>query len=208
MSPLSLTGLACFGAAIAIGLIASGTWRPVAEPVRSQPSARGLAVISMAFCEGGAVLGVVVGLIAATTGLVPDPADGVLAAGPAVAGALVGLGLILAKRRQIDPKVAEPAAAFIVGIAVLGIVVALMARYLHEPDSMSVATGPFALLGLINAASTLAMGVTSSRAVASLEGADASATTSIAKRQVSRNGVFQLGVIGSTVVALLFVVKA
>ena len=65
MGPLLMTGLSAFGAAVALGLISTGTWPPDGAPVSRQvPTGRSLAIILMAFCMGVAVLGTVVGLLA------------------------------------------------------------------------------------------------------------------------------------------------
>jgi hypothetical protein len=79
-----MTGLSCFGAAVALGLISPATWPPDEAPVSRQvPTGRSLAISHMAFSMGVGVLGTVVGLLAVVVaGAVAEPADGLLAAGP------------------------------------------------------------------------------------------------------------------------------
>jgi hypothetical protein len=199
MGALLMTGLASFGAAVAIGLLAAGTSRP------TRTASRSLAIVQMAFCEGIAVLGTMVGLLAVMTGAVPDPAGGLLAAGPAAAGAIVGLGLVVRHRPDSDPGVSTMGAMFVVGLAVLGIVVALLAFLIPQVGTTTLTGWPFIILGPVSAASALAIGVTGARALGSMAGADEETAKAIAARQISRGALFQLPAIGASVVAILLI---
>jgi len=133
LGPLVMTGLAALGAAVGIGWLCASSWIPTHEPTdRRVLTGRSLALVSMAFCEGIAVLGVVVGILAVMTDGQIGLTDELLAAGPAVVGAVIGLGLVVRHRRTADPRLVPHAVVFIVGLANLGIVVALLAYILGE----------------------------------------------------------------------------
>ncbi len=207
MSALAMTGLACFGAATAIGLVASSTVPTVAVR-RGAPSIRGLAIILMAFCEGIAVLGIVVGLLAIDSGLVQDPSSGILAAGAAIVGALVGIGLILANWGRSDRSVAVPGILFVAGLAMLGIVIAVLADVIDRIGTGSVAGWPFAVLGTASALAALAIGVTGTAAIRSMIGKDEADMKAIVAAQISRCALFQMVGVGASVIAILLVFRA
>lgn len=199
MGALLMTGLASFGAAVAIGLLAAGTSRPAGTVSRR------LAIVQMAYCQGIAVLGTVVGLLAVTAGAVPDHAGGLLAAGPAAAGAIVGLGLVVRHRLRSDPGISTFGAMFVVGLAILGIVVALLAVFFRDVGTTTLTDWPFIILGPVSTASALAIGVTGARALGSMMGADEETAKVIAAAQISRSVLFQLAAIGASVVAILLI---
>ncbi len=199
MGPLLMAGLACGGAAVAISLLAAGTSRPAGT------ASRGFAVVQIAFCQGIAVLGVVAGLLAVFAGAVPDPAGGLLAAGPAAAGAIVGLGLVVRHRHGSDAGVSTIGAMGIVGLAVLGIVVALLAFVIPVVGTTTLSDWPFIILGPVSGASALAIGVTGARALGSMTGADEETAKVIAAAQISRGALFELAAIGASVVAILLI---
>jgi hypothetical protein len=208
MGPLAMTGLSGFGAAIAIGLIAAASW-PADEPAggHQAASARGLAVILMAFCLGIAVLGTVVGLLAIfVAGAVTDTADGLFAAGPAVVGALIGLALIARHWRVADRGTAAFAAVYVFAIANLGCVVALLGVFVVEPAAKSLADWPFVILGFVSGATALAFGATGATAVRSMQGADESAAKAIVAAQISRSALLQIVFTTAGVVAVLLIV--
>lgn len=207
MGPLVMTGLAALGAGVGIGWLHSSTWMPTNESTdRRVATGRGLAIVSMAICEGIAVLGVVVGVLAVMTDGQIAQTDGLLAAGPAVVGALVGLGLVVRHRQTADPRLIPQAVFFIVGLAALGIVVAVLAYSFGEDGPKHPIEGPFLILGLVSLASALAIGATGADAVRSMEGADETASKAIAARQISRSALFQLAGVGASVIAILLIV--
>jgi F0F1-type ATP synthase membrane subunit c/vacuolar-type H+-ATPase subunit K len=206
MGPMLMTGLACLGGAIGIGLIASGTW-PATEPTPGRAtSGRGLAIILIAFCQGGAVLGVVAGLLAIfIAGAVTRPEYGLLAAGPALVGALIGIILIARHWRVGDRLFSVVAGLYVLGLAILGSVVTLLAWLIIDVPAHRLSDWPFLILGLVSAASTLAIGVTGASAVASLRGADEQTIKRIRAAQITRSAVFELGFIGATLAAIALI---
>ena len=205
MGPLLFTGLACFGGAVAIGLVAASTSRPVGVTGEAAAS-RGLAIVLMAFAQGIAVLGVVIGLLAVTLGAVRDPAGGLLAAGPAVAGAVVGIGLIVRRAASSDAQVSIVAAMFIVGMAVLGIVVALLGVFIVEVERSTLSDWPFVILGFASGASAIAIGVTGTRTVPKMTGADDQTRKALQSAQISRIVPFEAIAVGCSGIGILLVV--
>ena len=62
MGPLLMPGLACFGAAVGIGLLASAAGLPAGPPAAGASyrlASRSLVIVLAAFAEGVAVLGIV-----------------------------------------------------------------------------------------------------------------------------------------------------
>ncbi len=181
MGPFWLTGIVLFGATMALGLLTSSV-RPLGTPEAAAP-ARSLFVIHAAYIEGIGILGVVVGLLAITNGL---PAAPIVVAGPAVVGAGVGLGIVLARRRSLEPTTTTIGAMFIVGLAVLGIVVAILGRTLAVQRTVEVLDWPFIVGGLVAAAAALEIGRSGGIAVGNTIGADADAAALIRERQIRR----------------------
>jgi len=206
LGPLVMTGLAALGAAVGIGWLYASTWIPTHEPTdRRVLTGRSLALVSMAFCEGIAVLGVVVGILAVMTDGQIAQTDRLFAAGPAVVGAVIGLGLVVRHRQTADPRLVPHAVVFIVGLANLGIVVALLAYILGEDGPKHPIEGPFVILGLVSLASALAIGRTGARAVRSLERADEIASKAIQAKQIARNALFQIAGVGASIIAVVLI---
>lgn len=215
MGPLLMTGLACFGAAVGIGLLAAGFSPPPGPPervARYRLSARALLIILVAFVEGVAVVGIVVGLLAIEYGSVADPSDGLYAAIPALLGALVGLWLVLTHIDTIQTEVALICAMFIAMLAVLSIVVALLALFIVEPDADGSIgqrlTLAFMALGLISGGAALAIGVTGGRAIAAMPDGDEPARRAYRAVVVRRSMPFQLTAIGASTIAIVLVIVA
>jgi F0F1-type ATP synthase membrane subunit c/vacuolar-type H+-ATPase subunit K len=204
MGAMLMTGLACLGATIAIALIATSTLRPVGVST-DPPTSRSLAIILLAFVQGVAVLGVVVGLLAIFAGKVPDPASGLIAAGPAVAGAIVGLVLVVRNRRASDPKLLAIGATYIVAPAMLGVVVALLANFVVVVGAPRLLDWPFIILGATSSASALAIGVTGARTIRSTAGVNEQTRKALTSAQISRCALFQAASFGASAVAILLV---
>lgn len=207
MGPMLMTGLGCFGAAVAIGLLVDATSRPT-TPVVGPVPARSLAVISIAIAVGSGVLGVVVGLVAIQTGAVIDPASGVFAAAPAVVGFIVGVVLIVRGRRDVDPAVTAIAVPFLIGQATLGPVVAALAIFIPAESGPVPTEWPFVVLGLVLGASALGIGLTGSRTLRAMKGVDDTTAKVLTARQISMGLPFQLGGIAATAIAILLIVMA
>ena len=207
MGPLLMTGLSAFGAAVGLGLIAAGTWPPDGAPASRQvPTSRGLAIILMAFCLGAAVLGTVVGLLAIfIAGEVTDPVAGLLAAGPAAVGGLIGLVLVARHWRVGDPRISTLSAVYILNIVALGIVVAMLVLFIVEEPTKDLTDWPFVVCGLINGTCALAIGASGGTAVRAMRGADEQAGTAIVRAQISRNGLLQVPIIASSAIAIALI---
>lgn len=207
MGPALMTGLACFGAAVGIGLLVSGTWRSVAGTAdQVARRARGLALILMAFGQGIAVMGVVVGLLDIFLGPTRNPSDGLLAAVPAVAGSLIGLGLIVRHLPSGDRQFSAIAALYVVALAVLAIVVALLGYFIDETGTGNLADWPFAILGLISGTSAMAIGWTAASRIRAMQGADEATAKSITAAAISRAAIFQAAAVASSVVAIALII--
>lgn len=204
MGPMLMTGLACFGTAIAVGLLATSTSRPAEATAGASPS-RSLAIVLIAFAMGSAVMGVVVGLLAIETTGVPDPASGVYAAGPAIVGAIIGLGLIVRGAGDVDLPTACFAALFLLGLASLGATVALLAMFIPTGGAAAPSDWPFVVLGLASGASALGIGITGSRSLQAMKGSDEPTAKAISARQIRRCLPLQVVAIGATVIAILLI---
>lgn len=202
MGPLVMVGLAALGAAPAIGWISASTWRPPELFARGVPSARALTVVSMAFCAGLGILGFVIGILAVYVGGGATTLDEVMAALPAVAGALIGLAMTQRERDRTDAAMAIQAGTFLVALGVLGVIAAFLATTVPVAKS-SPGGSLFAILGLVEAGAALGIGATSARSIRSMQGANADTVAQIYRRQIGRSGVFQLAGVGAFVVAML-----
>ena len=203
-----MTGLCGFGGAVALGLIATGTSPEDSQHRGSrQPDGRGLAIILLAICQGEAVLGTVVGLLAIFLAGVTDPAAGVLAVVPATIGALVGLFLVVRHWRASDPTTSGLIVLYILATVVLSAVVALLALFIEGP-TIPLVDWPFSALGLVSAVATIGIGrigMTAVPAMRDVEGADAKA---IANTQLARVLPFQLSYVAANAIAIALVVLA
>jgi F0F1-type ATP synthase membrane subunit c/vacuolar-type H+-ATPase subunit K len=206
VSPLVMTAFAALAAATGIGWISASTWRPVEPPVRGEPSGRSLAIISMAFCEGMAVLGVVAGLLAIFMDVPVAPIDEALAAALPIAGAVLGVVLVVRDRAATDPKVAIFAANFILGLGVLGAVVSYLGTIIADHRVDLASPGPYVFLGLAQLIAIVGIAVTSASSIQAMRGADLAAAKAILARQVLRSTIFELVGVGAFVIALLFIV--
>jgi hypothetical protein len=203
-----MTGLSCFGAAIALGLIARGGLPPDDPSAKRQiPTSRSIAVILMAFCVGAATLGTIVGLLAIfVAGDVAEPSYGLLAAGPAIAGGVIGLILVARHRDQRNPSISAFAAIYILGITALGGTVALLALFIVEEATKSLTDWPFVILGLVSGGAALAIGTTGASAVRAMQGADEEKAKAVTKAVMSRVVWFQIAYLGASIVAILLIV--
>jgi F0F1-type ATP synthase membrane subunit c/vacuolar-type H+-ATPase subunit K len=199
-----MTGLAALGAAPAIGWISASTWPPTEPPARGKPSGRSLAVISMAFCEGIAILAVVVGLLAIFSNGPIGTTDEALAAALPLTGAVFGLVLVLGAWTRSDRWVALQAGVFILGLGVLGAVVASLGMIIADVP------GPegnwlYPVLGLVQFGAVLGIAITSGASIRAARGADAEVTRSIAERAILTWAAFELVGIGAFAIAIFLV---
>ena len=205
MGPLVMTGLATFGATVGVGLLLSGTY-PTTEPIdRRIPSGRSLAIVMMAFSMGIGTLGVVVGLLASMTDGDVGGTAWILAAGPAAAGAIIGIAIIVRNQPTANAQLVPIAVSFVVGMGVLGAVVAMMALTLADVGTKHPISGPFELLGLVSLASAIGIGLTGARAVRSMNGADEASSRTISSRQIMRGALFQAAGVAASAVAIVIV---
>jgi F0F1-type ATP synthase membrane subunit c/vacuolar-type H+-ATPase subunit K len=181
MGPLLLTGLVCLGGSVALGLLTSNMPRLGVNSERDT-RVRGLFAVQAAFINGMAILGVVVGLLAVDLG---HPVGGFLAAGPAAAGAIIGVAIAL-DAGGLDRRASSLGLSFIAGLGVLGVVAGLIATLVDGPGATSVVDWPFVVLGLIGGASALGVGLTGGVALRATEGVDADAVKSIQIAQLTR----------------------
>jgi len=203
MGPLALTGLVCLGAAIGLGLLASQA-RPATDPADA-PRMRGLLTLAAAFIQGIGVLAVVVGLLAVESGKAAGSSSAVLVAGLALAGALLGIALIVRDAGRVDPRAALLGAMFTIGLGTLGAVVGILAIVLDERASTSPPDWLFVAIGLVGGACALAIGRVGSRALmaATARNADLAAIQARMLRRIVPLAVVGDGAIGVAALILL-----
>ena len=206
MSPLIMTALAALAAATGIGWISASTWRAVEPPARGEPSGRSLAIVSTAFCEGIAILGVVAGLLAIFMDEPVAPIDEVLAGALPIAGAVLGIVLVIRHRRTIDPLVAIQATGFILGLGGLGLVVSFLGTIIADNGGEPGDPGFYVILALAQVIAIAGIALTSANSIQSMRGADVVATRAILARQILRSAIFELIGVGGFVIALLLIV--
>lgn len=206
MSPLVMTALAALAASTGIGWISASTWRPVKPPARGEPSGRSLAIVSMAFCEGIAVLGVVAGLLAIFMDEPVAPIDEVLAAALPIAGAVLGIVLVIRDRGTTDPWVAIQATGFILGLGGLGLVVSVLGTIIADNRGEPGNPGLYVVLALAQVIAIAGIALTSATSIQSMRGTDVVATRAILARQILRSAIFELIGVGGFVIALLLIV--
>jgi len=206
MGPLVLTGLAAFGAAIGVGWVVASTSATTPVPQdRRAPSARRFAITSLAYTQGTAVLAAVAGILSVTLRAAPTGSDRLLAAGPAVLGALIGLGLVAQRGRAADRAVAAQGVMFILSAAVLGVVTTLLANVLTSTASAPI-EGPFAVLGVVAMAAALALGVNGAQAVRAMADVDETETKRVMARWVVRSTLLQIPGAGASLIAIVLIV--
>lgn len=166
-----MTGLVLLGAAIGLGLLASHS-RPASVPADA-PRIRAILTIAAAFIQGIGVLAVVVGLLAVELGEAAGQTSALLVAGLAVAGALLGIGLIARTAGRVDPKAALLGAMFVIGLGTLGAVTGILAIVLDERASSLPPDWPFVAIGVISGACALAIGWIGGHALAAASAGDA-----------------------------------
>jgi hypothetical protein len=201
-----MTALAALAAAPAIGWISASTWRPGEPLTRGVPSGRSLAIISLAFCEGIAILGVVAGILAIYLDGPVAPIDEALAAALPIAGAVLGVVLVVRDRATTDSLVAIQATSFILGLGVLGPVVSFLGSMSASNRVDPGNPGPYLILGLAQPGAILGIALTSAVSIRSMRGADIVATRAILARQILRSAILELVGVGSFVIAIWLVV--
>ena len=145
MGPLLMTGLTCFGSAVAVGLVASSQARS-RGPVEAR-AGRQLAIILIAFVTGSGILGVVIGVLAVMFGEVRDPGSGILAGAPAILGLVIGLAVLIRQAGDAERSTWTIGALYVVAIATLGLVVASLAVLISEIGRPPPPDWPFAVPG-------------------------------------------------------------
>jgi F0F1-type ATP synthase membrane subunit c/vacuolar-type H+-ATPase subunit K len=205
LGPLIMTALAAAAAAPAIGWISASTRRPVESLGRGMPSGRSLAIVSMAFCEGIAILGVVAGILAIFWSGPVAPSDLLLAGVLPVAGAILGVALVVRDRTTTDSRVAIQAMVFVLGLGVLGPVVSLLGSITARNRVESANPELYLILGLAQLLAIVGIARTSAGSIRSMQGADLATTRGILARQMLRSARLEfIGVI-SFVIALWLV---
>jgi hypothetical protein len=206
MGPLLMTGLMSGASAIAIGIIASSSRRPAPSTHPLAPSRR-LELILTAFAVGAGVWGILVGLLAVTFGAVDDPGTAWLAPVLAIGGAIAGLLPIVRNAADLDPWLVPKSLVFIGSLVVLAIVVAMLAVVIHEAGGRTPEAWPFAVTGLVGAASLLGLGVTGARSVTEIGALGDAAAVAPSSRALARIVPFQAGAVGAAVVAIVLIVQ-
>jgi hypothetical protein len=156
----------------------------------------------MAFCEGIAILGVVAGILAIYTGRAVAPIDEVLAAVLPIAGVVLGIVMVVRDRATSDSRVAIQATSFILGLGVLGPVVAFLGSISASNRVDPGDPGLYLILGLAQLIAILGIALTSATSIRSMRGADIVATRVIFARQILRSAIFELVGVGSFVIAI------
>lgn len=199
MGAMLLTGLACLGAELGHARLVTRSSAQVNDAVRR------FTIIALALPEGLAVIGVVVGLLAVFAGKVQDPTTSLLAAGPAVLGGLIALAVILRDRSEHDSRLVAIGAAYVVGLAVLGAVVAALAMLVTDVAPTPVTDWPLVVLGPIVGLAALSIGWLAAGSIGRITAAPLAAANEAVARSFSRLFVAQMiGVAaGATAIALI-----
>lgn len=166
MGPLLVTGAACFGAAVGIGLITAAAERAF-ERTAEPAAVRGLYIVLAAFLDGIGVLGVVIGILAIFLADVGDTTGAVLAAAPAVGGAAAGI--ILAGRAALSWR--SPVfvgTRFIGGLGVLGVVVGTFAVMMGSGRTIRSGDAPFVIIAFVMLAAAIGLGLSGARGLDAL----------------------------------------
>jgi hypothetical protein len=214
VGPLVFTGLALFGAAASIGVVAAasrpptpggmGASRPgVIGSVAMVAPVRRLAMILLAFAMGLGVLGVVVGILVVEGDVRIDPASIALVPGLALTGAAIGFAPVIRNRPDLDPWVVSKAALFATGQVVLAVVVAVLAGLIRETGAGRALPEVFLPLGLVSAAGAIGIGIVGAQSLRTLTGVDEPAATALLARAFPRIVPFEMAAVVSTVIAIV-----
>lgn len=213
MGPLVITGVACFGAAVGIGLItaaAGGAIRQGAEP----RALGGLYLTLTAFIEGIGVLGAVIGILAIVFARVGGASAAIVAAVPAVGGAVAGLIRASSAFGARMPLLAL-GIPLIAGLGILGVLVGALAVLNGEGQPIQGDTLPFATVGLVLFAVAIGHGESGARGFDELGdissgGASAMGTPgaaeSIRMRTIRRASILQMATVVAVAVAVILIV--
>jgi F0F1-type ATP synthase membrane subunit c/vacuolar-type H+-ATPase subunit K len=213
MGPLLVTGAACFGAAVGIGLVTGAAGRAFGQT--AEPAAvRGLYIVLAAFIEGIGVLGVVIGVQAIFVSDVGDSSAAIVAAVPAVGGAVAGI--ILAGRSALSWR--SPVfvgTRFIAGLGVLGVVIGVLAVEMGGGRTIEGGDGPFVIIALVMLAAAIGHGLSGARSLDALgearsggpSGIGTPGTVEFVRMQaIRRAAFFELAAVLAVVVAVLLIV--
>jgi hypothetical protein len=208
MGPLLLTGMALFGAAVAVGTVATRTSPPPPGPSSARVTpVRRLALILIAFASGCGVSGVVAGILAIELVGAIDATSYTIVAGLAIAGAVIGLLPIVRDAGRLDPWVVSKAVVAIVCLALLGLVVAVLASVIREAVAAAPPAWPFPILGLISAGGSIGLGVVGGRSLPAIAAADEAAGTALMAKAIPRIVPFELAAYASSIVGIVLIVS-
>jgi F0F1-type ATP synthase membrane subunit c/vacuolar-type H+-ATPase subunit K len=204
VGPMLLTGLACCGAAIAIGWMTTAATadRGIVDANRTR---RGATVIAMAMAEGLGILGVVVGLLDINVRAVESGPAGFLAALPAVAGSLISLALI--EKDGFRGPVTVLGLMFSGGLGSLGVVVGALASILSGTGTPPL-DAPFIALGVLMAAAALAIAAVGAPMIREIVTTDVDELQRAQVRLVRTIAPYQFVGVFSAAVALLILFLA
>ena len=203
MGPLLVTGAACFGAALGIGLITAAASRALAET--SEPKAlRGLQMLLLATEEAIGVLGVVIGILGIVIAGVGDTSSAIVAAVPALGG--MAAGMILALRTDRGSIRAQPIAfRFMGGLGLLGVVAGIEAVTIGNGHTIRGSDGLFAIVAVVFLSAALFGGVSGARGLAGLR--VPGTLERVRARAISRALLVQSSAIVAAVVAVIIIVS-
>jgi F0F1-type ATP synthase membrane subunit c/vacuolar-type H+-ATPase subunit K len=161
------TGLVLVGAALGLTQIVRASATAPRDPTVLQP-VRALAIISIALVEGIAVLAVVAALLGIFVRDIGTDGSAAVVGGLGVVGGTFGLIGILPAFRASNPEqrsLAIIGAAFIGGLATLGVVVALQMVLVGGGEPSPLAPAIYAALGLAGLGLTSLMGLAGARGI-------------------------------------------
>jgi hypothetical protein len=198
--------MALFGAAVAVGTIATRTTPPPPGPSSARVTpVRRLALILIAFASGCGVSGVVAGILGIELVGAIDPASSAIVAGLAIAGAVIGLLPIVRDAGRFDPWVVSKAIIAIVCLAVLGLVVAVLASVIRAVVAAGPPAWPFPILGLISAGGSIGLGLVGGRSLPAIAAANEETGIALMAKAIPRIVPFELAAYGSAIVGIVLI---
>ena len=204
LGPLLFTGLVLSAATVSHGLLAARSLAVISGASNARLP-RGTFIVHAAYVQGIGVLGVVEGLLAMTINPGSGSQFGLAAAGPAIAGAVVAVAMIL---RAEGGSLAEKllGLGFAAGLGILGSLVGFLASAIGDQDVSGAPIGWYLLLAVGAAAGTFALSESGARAVEAASHSENSegGRIKLPTSSILFEGVSVTAVVAAIVVTLLF----
>ncbi len=164
MGAFLLTGLTLAGAAVGLGRVFAVASRlGVTASPHLAGGIRSAAIVLGAFCQGMGTFGDVAGLLAIFVDHAGETTGAMVVAGPSVAGAVIGLVLVL-RPDPADHGLRGLGVAFILGLGTLGIVVGILAVMVGAGAAVG-GVGVLTLAGIVALIACVSIGLRGGQAL-------------------------------------------